>query len=334
MAFSDADAVNYGFLALYAEDMYVAGATAPHDEPRIGAAGWDVLAYLTAVDSVLPDRALLPAGALKSSLPGQTVFYGYLARSRADASAHVVAVRGTDGFAEWVIDADFAPRPCPSAAGAQVEMGFWSIYATMKLVGLDGAAIGANAAAGIAATVGAGAVVVTGHSLGSAIATYLSFDLAKAMGGRARACLLASPRTGDPAWTAAYQATVADYRVTNYVLDVVPYVPFDAPPLLRYATLATTTILQPASAQADIRFDLTCDHHILCYCAMIDYVGTKKRLDQEDASMWSCVIGPPTFSLNYDLTKVAALSVNALGDASGDIVKVLSTLIKAKGGHV
>jgi triacylglycerol lipase len=76
---------------------------------------------------------------------------------------------------------------------------------------------------------GADTVTVCGHSLGSAIATYLSFDVAKLLGARASACLFASPRTGGQIWTAAYAAQVSTYRLVNYVLDVVPYVPFDAP---------------------------------------------------------------------------------------------------------
>jgi triacylglycerol lipase len=78
--------------------------------------------------------------------------------------------------------------------------------------------------------VGEATVTICGHSLGSAVATYLSFDVAKLLGARASACLFASPRTGDLAWTTAYAATAATCRLMNYILDVVPYVPLDAPP--------------------------------------------------------------------------------------------------------
>ncbi len=50
-----------------------------------------------------------------------------------------------------MIDANFVPRPAPSAPGAKVEQGFWSIYETMTLVGLTGLQIGDKAADGIAA---------------------------------------------------------------------------------------------------------------------------------------------------------------------------------------
>ena len=105
-------------------------------------------------NSVLPDASALPAGAPKSVQLGQTVFYGFLARNHTDPTRFAAAVRGTSGFAEWVIDADFVPRDAPSSPGATVEKGFYSVYASMTLVGLDGVQIGARAADGIAKAVG------------------------------------------------------------------------------------------------------------------------------------------------------------------------------------
>ena len=333
MPISDASAVDFGFLVAYAEGMYISGQTLPHDEPRISAAGWEVVGHLLARDSILPDPLALAPGQSPTVQLGQTVFYGYLARSQKDQSVYALAIRGTNGFAEWAIDAEFAPVPTPSAPGAKVEQGFWGIYDSMTLVGLTGIQIGTKAADGIAQVVGAGAVTICGHSLGSALATYLSFDVAKLLGARANACLFASPRTGDQAWAAAYAATVAAYRLTNYVLDVVPYVPFDAPPI-QYSTLGGATILRPSTAQADIRFDLSCNHNLICYCAMIDYVDTKKRFNAEDAAAWRCIIGPPAFSLNSRLTRALEPAVIALSGAEGDIVRLIETAARAKGGHV
>jgi len=333
MTITDVEATNFGFLVLYAEDMYVAGQTQPHEEPRIGLAGWDLVGYLIAQDAILPDRSTLPPGALKCISLDTTVFYGYLARSKADPNSYLVAVRGTSSFAEWVIDADFVPIPHPGLPGATVERGFWSVYDSMQLIGLDGKILDAKAAAGIAAIVGAGTATIAGHSLGAAVATYLSFDVAKLLGDRASACLFCSPRSGGRVWTTAYDAAVANYRLITYALDVVPYVPFDAP-LFQYSTLSQNTVLQPSSAQAEVRFDVTCNHHVLSSCAMLDYVDTKKRVDPEDQGSWSCVIGPPGFSLNFALIDALATAVNALGAAGRDIVKLLSASARAKGGHV
>jgi hypothetical protein len=54
--------------------------------------------------------------------------------------------------------------------------------------------------AGLVERIGAGAVTVIGHSLGSALATYLTYDLAKALKEKVSACLFASPRSGNKTW--------------------------------------------------------------------------------------------------------------------------------------
>jgi hypothetical protein len=51
MPISDAEAVKFGLLVIYAEDMYVPGETKPNREPRIAQAGWEAIAYLTANDA-------------------------------------------------------------------------------------------------------------------------------------------------------------------------------------------------------------------------------------------------------------------------------------------
>jgi ferritin-like metal-binding protein YciE len=267
MPISDSDAVDYGFLVVFAEDLYVPGSVTPHDEPRIAAAGWDVVGHFLAFDSVLPNPSALPAGIPNTLRLGQTVFYGFLARNKADPSRYVAAIRGTSGFAEWAIDADFLPLPLPTPPGGTVENGFWSIYASMTLVGLDGKAIGTKAADGIAEAVGEATVTICGHSLGAAIASYLSFDVAKLVGNRASACLFASPRAGDLAWTTAYAAVVSTYRLTNYLLDVVPYAPFNAPPAFQYSTFDAAGRSYPAAVDGaggrQVRHPLQSQPHLL-----------------------------------------------------------------------
>jgi hypothetical protein len=334
MPISDQDAVDYGFLVAFAEGMYVQGSSTPRDEPRIAAAGWDVVGHFLAFDSVLPDPSVLPPGAANTLKLGQTVFYGFLAQKRADKTRYAAAIRGTSGFAEWVIDADFVPRDAPSVPGAKVEQGFFNIYDSMTLVGLTGIQVDAKAADGIAQVVSQGTVTVCGHSLGSALATYLSFDVAGMLKERASACLFASPRTGDNTFAAAYAAEVSNYRLTNYLLDVVPYVPIDAPPAFQYSTLPGAQILLPSTAQAEIKFDIRCNHNLICYCAMIDYADTKKRASAEDIEAWRCILGPPAFGLNRELTLALEMPVIALGGSAQQIVDLIEVTARAKGGHV
>lgn len=126
----------------------------------------------------------------------------------------------------------------------------------------------AIAAGGIATIVGTGSVTITGHSLGSALATYLTLDVAVKPGSRVTACLFASPRTGNAAWAAFFDTKVTSYQLYNYILDVVTHVP-----TLGYATLSKTILLEPKTANAHVRLDVFCNHHVICYCAMIDYAA-------------------------------------------------------------
>ena len=87
MPISDAEAVKFGLLVIYAEDMYVPGKTKPNPEPRIAQAGWEAIAYLTAKDALMPKRKSLLAGQKKLMGVGDVVFYGFLARNVTDPSS-------------------------------------------------------------------------------------------------------------------------------------------------------------------------------------------------------------------------------------------------------
>jgi len=170
----------------------------------------------------------------------------FLLGNNGDPNSYVAVVRGTEGLVEWVIDAEFVLIPHPRHAGVQVEQGFWNIYQTMSLADpTTGLTTHQNAAEGVAKLVGTGSVVVTGHSLGSALATYFTDDLSERLGSNVSACLFASPRTGDSGWATLVAATVNSYRLFNYILDIVTHVP-----TIGYATLPNATVIQPSTAQA------------------------------------------------------------------------------------
>jgi triacylglycerol lipase len=321
MAISDKEAVDYGYLVAFAEGMYVPDQIVPRPEPRIAASGFDVVGHLIAQDVLIP-ALTAPAGQRKLSLRPTTVFFGFLARSQADPNHYVAAVRGTNGFAEWAINGEFLSVAWPAQPGASVEQGFSDIYKTMTLVGVDGAQIGTKAADGIAHVVGGGTVTVCGHSLGGAIATYLSFDVAGLVGNRGSACLFASPRTGDLAWTNGYKARVQTYLLIDYVLDIVPYVPFE-PPAMPYQTLPGARVLQPNAAQAEVRFDISANHNLFSYCAMVDSAEAKRLYSPEDAQAWKDIFVPPRPDLNYTLIVSLARAADALGGQADHIAEFL-----------
>ncbi len=310
MHISDATAVSFGFLALYAEDMYSAhnGSLNPPADPRIAKTGWKVVAYLTAQDALLPSKSA-PRQQLSLD-PAKRVFFGFVAQNEADPGLFAVAVRGTDGMVEWIIDAEFLPTPHPRHPSAMVEQGFWNIYQTMSLADPQtGASTHQNAAEGIEELVGDRRVIVTGHSLGSALATYFVLDLAERLDTRASACLFASPRTGDDAWVRLFDGKVADYRLFNYLLDAVTHVP-----ALGYAALSGATIIQPKEARAGVRFDIFCNHHLICYFAMIDPQQLPKPPDAQDAGCAACVLPPPSKMPEEAIALAAIINIFGVGD--------------------
>ena len=127
---------------------------------------------------------------------------------------------------------------------------------------------------------------------------------------------------------------VSTYRLINYVLGVVPCVPFDAPPAIQYSTLPGAQILQPSTAQAEVQFDIRCNHNVIWYCAMIDYADTKTRASARDAEAWRCILGPPDFGLNRELTLALAKVVSAADLTAKHIVDLIWAMLRAKGGHV
>ena len=306
--------------SLCAEDMYSDGALKPPPDPRIASSGWSLIGILTAMDTLIPasDAASQKLGIDQ----GKRVFYGFVARNQADPTQHVVAIRGTDGIVEWAIDAEFAPIPHPAYPGAHVEQGFWGLYQTLSLADpATGATTHQNAAEGVAALVGAGSLMVTGHSLGAALATYFAQALAVRLPARVRACLFASPRSGDGAWTAIFDQHVADYRLFNYLLDVVPHVPTG----IGYSTLSKATVIEPSNAQAGIGLNLLCNHHLVDYCAMIDYAQQQAApLGPADAAAVKCILGPA--SKVPETARALAVLIDDFGVATRAAVNLLKGL--------
>ena len=315
-------AIPFGLLAMYAEDMYSAapGTLNPPADARIAAAGWNIVGYLTAQDALIPAK-----GASNRKLgidQAKRVFYGFVAQSTTIPTSYVAAVRGTDGMIEWVIDAEFVPIPHPRYPGARVEQGFWGIYQTMSLADpATGVTTFQHAAEGVEKLVGNGTIVVTGHSLGSALATYFTEDLAERLGATVSACLFASPRTGDSVWAGIFDKNVKQYDLFNYILDLVPHVPAG----IGYMTLSKATIIQPSTTQAGVKLDLLCDHHVICYCAMLDFAATNAAtLTAPDLALEACVLGGA--STVPETAKALATLINDFGLGTEKAVTLLKAL--------
>ena len=162
---------------------------------------------------------------------------GYVAYEAA-SNLTVIAFRGSVGTLNWLEDFDVSLVPRPDAcAECQVSKGFF--LDTYQTIAQD---VRDALAAVRAAVGGPSPVLVTGHSLGAALAELLAYDLATAAAAGGPPVQLAAvltfgkPRVGNAAWAAAWtavlqSATPVAYRVVHYE-DPVPHLPLE---LMDYA---------------------------------------------------------------------------------------------------
>lgn len=287
----DTDAARNALLVVYAMDMYTAdkGNLTPAPDPRIVQDGWQVIGYLASVDVIAPRKGMHE----QLKLSGQKVNYGYVAVSTAAPTRHVVVIRGTDGILEWIEDAEFRQVPYQDT-GTHAEEGFYGIFQRMFYIDAASKQQNPDALAGIrAATQGSGPITVIGHSLGSTLATYTTLGLVRDEGisGRVSGCFLASPRPGDQGFANLFQQTLgSQYKVIDYELDIVPRVPFK---IMGYATLPNMTQITLENREAKIKADVGCNHHAVCYAAMLDYsLRDWSKFPQCDQSCTQCIKGP------------------------------------------
>lgn len=198
------------------------------------------------------------------------VFYGYVAVGGTPSTA-VVALRGTSTATEWWDDMHWDLVSFTRvASGGRVAQGFYDIYNTFGTsVPADQGSAPASAtfAADVAGAATEGLdldpsvpLVVSGHSLGGALATLLVADLAANTPLKPQAWTFASPRVGDSTFAARYGGlSTVSWRIYNQV-DVIPYFPND-----------TSDSYQPVTAGHAInslgsaRWSLGCAHALNTY---------------------------------------------------------------------
>lgn len=277
-------------LVLYAFDMCEANWSqlTPPPDPRIAPDGWTLRAYISGAD-VSRQSGLTSTSTVMGM--GDVHCYGFVAQ---DASGNfAVAIRGTKSLPEWIDDLDFLMVPHP--VGGLVDRGFYNIYQSMQLHVLGGGPGWSPLASGMSALVGASPVTVLGHSLGSAISTYLTLDLRR-LGLNASACLFASPKTGDSNFVNAFEQNVPNYDVFNYAHDLVPQLPpFDILHCSKYRDLLQAKIFNDDFSMAKICQDKACFHHLVCYMAMLDYPTYTEVManmpTDDDIACAKCVLG-------------------------------------------
>jgi len=188
--------------------------------------------------------------------PPSLVSIGLILQAQGSGEA-VIAFRGTEGIKEWVLDANFGTIPCPFLTSAgQTEDGFSDMYESVATGTAAGAPKLVESLAGLPwKEPPIETMTVCGHSLGGALATLATLDIAVNAPEpyhNVTSYTFASPKTGDAQFASKYDQLVANtYRVANE-LDVVPRLPllpyehvmgeFDLKP---YTVLPPRFLVQP-----------------------------------------------------------------------------------------
>ncbi len=213
---------------------------------------WSILKYIWGSDALFNTQKLKL---------GDTVFYGVVARSKINNKLYLV-LRGTETILEWIEDAEFALIYHP-ASGGKVEEGFYSVYSSLTVEGtpiLDWLKANTNTV---------NSIVVSGHSLGASLSTYLAAEI-KADKDIKAFCVLksiASPKTGNKVFVNWCEEQFKGCStVYNYDKDIVP----DLPPLDDYATLPSATYISMYHNPLGIPDNIVANHMCATYAYMLD----------------------------------------------------------------
>jgi len=240
--FSVPKAVQLGELILAAYDLYAQG----DPDSFVPPAGHNLVSKIYA-DDITDDTA-------------ESKVFGFIAKSDSDVA---VAIRGTEGVFEWVLDFDFSLTPFPYSTAGNVENGFSDFYSSFRTGKTHLAPRVVEALAELIQRGTATTLSITGHSLGAALATLLAIDVA-ANGGFTTPVVytFASPRVGDKVFAGTYDGLVeTSWRIANQN-DIVTNLP---PQFVGYTHV---------DAYYPINSDDRCKHNVVCWHSLETYLNT------------------------------------------------------------
>ncbi|AOM41107.1 lipase family protein [Xenorhabdus hominickii] len=279
------EAANLAALVLYAAKMNVQyyNDPAPLADPRIEEDGYKVIAYISANDisfSVEPRKRELP----------EHVCYGFIAEKINSPGEYVITIRGTDpsNLLEFIHDGFISfTSPWTNFPEVEVSWGFFSVYDSMTLITTDTENYrdysNLKLAQAITQIIGiTSQLTITGHSLGSAIAAYLMYEIGPMFPNHS-ACLFASPRAGNSEFSKHVSQNFSHFEVFNYVNDVIPHLP---PEIFSYLSLEHITEFE-SQTNIDISDNLLCDHYLINYIARLDLDVFTRVTKNEDID--SCI---------------------------------------------
>ena len=287
ISFSPSKAAFYGQFVAAAYAMYAVNNDDLRPTPQDIPAGWELSAWINMSDFLFQIT--------------EPKFYGIVVHEIADPDNRVIAIRGTEGIVESLDDDAsivMVPfRQVPSAG--RVAFGFDNIYSRMKIVPVPHEAPGLAATAepeltgsftdqleqlalrreaerGVVYEFAPGrsrrkrSTVVTGHSLGSALATLFVLENSiKQKFDITLSSTLASPKVGNSEFKRIFDALpLTSWRIVN-TSDVVPKLPLPSliPFLLDYEHVADGYSFDSALFA---KKNLGCYHSIHTYLHWLD----------------------------------------------------------------
>jgi triacylglycerol lipase len=247
--------------------MNVADPALPAGYTLVGPIDADTKQAAAAMSTAPPNQTRMASGMLAESN-----FFGLVAWNAAEQTA-MVAFRGTKTIWDWVEDIDAAPVAYgPVSDTGLVHMGFALVYEHVRL------SVGRLLMNGCK---GAKRILVTGHSLGGAVAVLSALDILKNVPLEVTPELitLAGPRAGDPIFMGHLNSKIPTcFRVVNY-MDLVPQVPI--PPL--YTHVGSEELVHGGFKVLDVTYA----HHLTTYLA-----GLQKLLPVPPPPPTGIVAGP------------------------------------------
>jgi Lipase (class 3) len=271
--FSAVTAELYGSFVVAAYTMYTGAPTNLRPPPSTDfPTGYALSAWVQMQDFILDSLA--------------PVFYGFIAHSNQPPDQAVLAIRGTSNGVEWWDDANsLGMTPFPVQNCGNVGLGFEKIYATMEVVEAQPAAAAlpslrgvgsfsaqvaehlkrrARATARVPATASPPPIVVAGHSLGAALATYYAAENALVHKIQNPGLwTFASPKVGDQGFVDAFNRLgLTSWRIVNKQ-DIVPHLP----PGLFYKHVDTEELYD---SQGVVQPSFGCWHSLATYLHLLN----------------------------------------------------------------
>jgi triacylglycerol lipase len=209
------------FDAVFARDVVLPLAQAAHDVMGGGTAtlpaGYAQTSLIKA-DAVAMAVTVAPQPAVTAMTKDNDIF-GLMGHNLTSRTAFV-SFRGTSSLDDWLADVDVIPADyLPISGFGQVHTGFQDVYELIR------GSIATNLAA---ATAGCDQILITGHSLGAALAVLAAPDIFRKMPPNTiepRLITFAGPRVGLSDFAGNFNAAIEScFRVVNF-LDIVPLVP-------------------------------------------------------------------------------------------------------------